>query len=69
MSRMDEFEREISNLVNRLSLERDAGDTPDFIIAKYLRECFESFADTVAARERWYGREPKPVPGVSREGA
>lgn len=56
MSRMDAFEKDIEQAINRHSLERDAGDTPDFIVAKFLRECFEAFGDAVRARETWYGR-------------
>ncbi len=57
MSRYDRFEREVELLINRLSLENDS-NTPDFILAKHLRECLEAFVDTSNARERWYGREP-----------
>lgn len=55
MSRMDEFEKRLEHLINELSLE-NGSNTPDFILARYLRECLEQFDETVHARETWYGR-------------
>ena len=64
MSRLDTFEKEVEALINRLSLEGQAGDTPDFIVAKYLRECLETFGNTIVARETWYGRSRDVTPRI-----
>lgn len=52
------FEQELAALINRYS-EEHGSDTPDFILARYLVLCLTTFASTVEARERWYGR-PAP---------
>lgn len=57
---MTEFEKELETLINRYSIENES-NTPDFILAEYLRGCLNVFAKTVAAREKWYGREPNPT--------
>lgn len=53
---MSEFERELETLINRHSKE-NGSDTPDFILAKYLRTCLDNFNIAVKEREKWYGRE------------
>ena len=54
------FVKQLEQIINGCSLE-NGSDTPDFILAKYLKMCLENFDSTVVARERWYGREAKPV--------
>lgn len=39
---MEEFEKELTNLINCYSLE-NGSDTPDFILAKYLVGCLQAF--------------------------
>lgn len=56
-----DFERELSALINRYSLE-NAGNTPDFILARYLRLQLDIFDRTVRRREHWYGRIEELVP-------
>lgn len=53
---MTEFEKELASLINAHSQE-NGSNTPDFILAAYLRGCLESFNAAVVAREKWYGRE------------
>ena len=36
------FEKELENLINIHSMENDS-DTPDFILAEYLRKCLAAF--------------------------
>lgn len=55
MSRMDAFERELEQLLNRHSMENDS-DTPDFVLARYLVECLGAWNAAVQHRENWYGR-------------
>lgn len=51
----------IKNAINRFSAE-NGSNTPDFILAEYLIGALELFDATTKDREKWYGREPKPVP-------
>ena len=39
---MDEFEQELTNLINCHSLEQGS-DTPDHILAEYLTNCLHAF--------------------------
>jgi hypothetical protein len=55
MSDGAEVQKELTNLVNRLSLE-NASDTPDFIIAEFLHEILGAWNSAVQRREKWYGR-------------
>jgi len=52
---MDGFTREVEALINQHSLERDS-NTPDFILAGFLRDCLHAWNEAVVAREQWYGR-------------
>ncbi len=47
--------QQLQDLINCNSVENDS-DTPDFILASYLEGCLKIFAETVRAREAWYGR-------------
>lgn len=49
------FEDELAQLINKHSLE-NASDTPDFILANYIRGCMENLSLAVRKREAWYGR-------------
>jgi len=55
-----EFVKELRALINRQSMENGC-NTPDFILAEYLDRCLMAFDLAVNAREKWYGRGPKPV--------
>lgn len=55
---MKNFRKELQTLINKNSLE-NGSDTPDFILADYLKMCLETFDKTVQAREQWYGRNLK----------
>lgn len=54
------FHKELEQLINKYSKE-NGSNTPDFILAQYLEGCLENFNVITRAREKWYGREPKPV--------
>jgi hypothetical protein len=49
-----EFERELSSLINRYSLE-NGSNTPDYILASYLRRCLYNYNTTVTERDKWHG--------------
>ena len=55
---VSDFERELTTLINKYTLENDS-DTPDFLLAAYLRSCLEVVSVLLRARERWYGRKGK----------
>jgi hypothetical protein len=48
------FEKELTNLINRHSLE-NASNTPDHILAAYVMSCLGAFNASSLAREKWYG--------------
>jgi len=49
------FPAELEELINRHSIE-GGSNTPDFILAEYLKRCLENFDMCVRRREDWYGR-------------
>ena len=53
------FGKELEELLNRHSQE-NASNTPDFVLALYLRRCLDSFNLATQQRETWYGRDPRP---------
>lgn len=61
---MDKLREEIEAAINRNSAERGS-DSPDFILAEYLTDCLAAFDKATRRREKWYGREKKPVPAPS----
>jgi hypothetical protein len=64
---MESFEKALENLINRFS-EENGSNTPDFILAQYLNTCLGAFNIATRQREKWYGREPVPVPGQETKG-
>ena len=50
------FEDEIRQVINRWS-EENPSNTPDFILARYLLNCLDTFNIAVQTREEWYGRK------------
>jgi hypothetical protein len=60
---MNEFEKELENLINKHSVENKS-NTPDFMLAEYLRGCLDLFANIIQQREQWYGRPTYPGAGI-----
>ena len=56
------LEAELAVLLNQSSQE-NVSNTPDFILAAYLRACLAAFHEFVRQREAWYGRDPNKGPG------
>lgn len=54
MAKMTEFEEKLRGLINSQSME-NGSNTPDFILAKYLRGCLQNFELAVVQRDSWYG--------------
>jgi len=51
---MDQFEIDLASAVNRCSRE-NASNTPDFILARFMERCLQSFEEASKRREDWYG--------------
>lgn len=54
---MSDFRAELEALINKHSME-NGSNTPDFILADFLRGTLANFDLAIKARERWYGRDP-----------
>ena len=65
MSRVEEFERDLTSLINRHSLEHTFGDTPDFVLARYVVDCLDAFEHGTRLRGTWYGSEPTTEPDTT----
>jgi hypothetical protein len=57
------FVKELEQLINRHSME-NGSDTPDFLLAEYLRGCLDVYDRTVRQREQWYGRRSRTEPRI-----
>lgn len=53
---LTEFEQELRRIISRFSMENHS-NTPDFILAEYLRGCLDAFNLATKRREHWYGRK------------
>jgi hypothetical protein len=60
MSEQTKFEQELEKLINKFS-EENTSNTPDFILAYYLKNCLRVFNESVCIREGWYGRIKETV--------
>lgn len=54
-----DFEKELEQLINKHSME-SGSDTPDFLLAEYLRSCLVAFNIAITKRDLWYGKTPTP---------
>lgn len=51
--KLNTFEKELQTLINKYNLENKS-DTPDFILAEYLKNCLEAYNKAVQARDKWF---------------
>lgn len=51
------FERELAEVINRHSVENES-DTPDFILASFLRTCLGAYGRTVKRLLEWNDSKP-----------
>lgn len=65
---MTEFEGELRILLNRHSIENES-DTPDFILASFIRRQLAVWNTTLAERDLWYGRHESPGLSAVVDGA
>jgi hypothetical protein len=52
------FVEDLQNLINKHSLEQYS-DTPDFLLAEFLKGCLTAYESTVKKRDKWYHIECK----------
>lgn len=57
---MASFEEELSALINKHSLE-GGSDTPDFILASFLKNVLIDWNHAAKARDRWKAGDRKPL--------
>lgn len=48
------FESRLRDLINSESME-SGSNTPDFILAMYMKDCLSAFENAVQLRDVWYG--------------
>lgn len=63
MNKREKFLKEISEVINRNSLEAHFNDTPDYILAEVAVEAMENFAEASARRDNWHGFKEADKPG------
>jgi hypothetical protein len=54
------FRHELRELLNKHSMGKDGGDTPDYILADYLITCLHTLATALRARTHYHGRFERP---------
>lgn len=52
----NQFEVELETLLNRYSKENES-DTPDYVLAHYIKYSLKAFNQAVNLREEYYGRK------------
>ena len=52
------FLDELTNIINRHSME-GASNTPDYILAQYIKDCLRAYERAIKKREVWHGRDPR----------
>ena len=57
------FQKELEYLINKYSIE-NGGNTPDFILAKYLHQCLTTFSQRVPENTHVYDSVARTVPTV-----
>jgi hypothetical protein len=50
------FTKELETLINKHSLENES-NTPDWILAQYIRNCLNAWNTATQARDKWYGHK------------
>jgi len=53
------FQEQLEHLINSHSME-NRSNTPDFILAEYMKTCLRAFEAASIARDQWYGIKPEP---------
>ena len=53
MDNKTQFEKDLESLINSHSKENDS-NTPDFVLAEYLKNCLEAFNNATKARDKFH---------------
>ena len=54
------FEKRLEKLINQ-KCEENISNTPDFILAQYMKACLDAFNTATQQRETWYGRDKDKI--------
>ncbi len=54
---MSEFQKELEGLINKHCKENDS-DTPAFLLAEYINNCLNNYADIIKKRDKWFKFDP-----------
>lgn len=57
---MTKFEKDLALLINNYSLENET-DTPDFILAEYLKDCLDAYTRLIIKKDQWWGRDTNKI--------
>lgn len=63
---MKTFQKELEALINKHSME-NGSNTPDFLLAEYLKGCLDVFNNIISRRSLWYGETKYEGPNESKE--
>lgn len=55
-NRYSRFRKELESLINKHTLENES-DTPDFILAEYLKDCLKAYDKAVKAKNEHFNDE------------
>lgn len=50
-----DFKQELTELINKHSLEKEMRDTPDYILAQVCVDAMAVFSEAIASRDEWHG--------------
>lgn len=50
-----DFKQELTELINKNSLEKEMRDTPDYILAEICIDAMAVFTEAIARRDEWHG--------------
>lgn len=50
-----DFKQELTELINKHSLEKEMRDTPDYILAQVCVDAMAVFSEAIARRDEWHG--------------
>ena len=56
---MTEFEKELARVINKAGRENES-NTPDFILAQFMKASLDAFNTATQVRDTWYSMEPQP---------
>ena len=56
---MSGLRKELEELINKHSIE-NGSNTPDFMLADYLKGCLDTFNQIICARDKWYSVHLEP---------